>query len=115
MVERPFKLFETYCLPSVKNQSNQNFAWLVFFDIDTPKHYLNKINIIAENYDNFKPVFIDGFKELGNELQLQIELIQVNIDEFFIITRLDNDDIIHKNFIKTFKTYSFHNQKPLSI
>ena len=57
-----FDIFETYCLPSVKNQSNQNFILLVFFDVDTPKHYLSKIHMIAENFDNFKPVFIDGFK-----------------------------------------------------
>lgn len=96
-----FDIFETYCLPSVKNQSNQNFIWLVFFDVDTPKHYLSKIHKIAENFENFKPVFIDGFKELGSELKLQIQLNSLNSDDYFITTRLDNDDIIHKDFIKT--------------
>lgn len=96
-----FDIFETYCLPSVKNQSNQNFIWLVFFDVDTPKHFLSKIHEIAENFENFKPIFIDGFKELGNELKLQIERNQLHTDDYFITTRLDNDDIIHKDFIKT--------------
>ena len=26
------KLFETYCLPSIKQQTNQNFKWLILFD-----------------------------------------------------------------------------------
>jgi len=100
-LDERFTIFETYCLPSVKNQSNQNFVWLVFFYVDTPKHFLGKIHQIAENFENFKPIFIDGFKELGNELKLQIEHNQLNIDDYFITTRLDNDDIIHKDFIKT--------------
>jgi hypothetical protein len=30
-----FDLFDKFCFPSVRNQSNLNFKWLVFFDVDT--------------------------------------------------------------------------------
>lgn len=100
-LDERFAIFETYCLPSVKNQSNQNFKWLVFFDVDTPQPYLQKVNSIAEHYPNFTPIYIDGFKELGNALQHYIEASQPDPKAYVITSRLDNDDTIHKDFIKT--------------
>lgn len=100
-LDERFEIFETYCLPSVKSQSQQNFIWLVFFDIDTPKNYINKINSKTNEFSNFKPIFIDGFKELSNAVKHQIELLQSSYEDYFITTRLDNDDIIHRDFIKT--------------
>lgn len=100
-LDERFRIFETYCLPSVKNQSNQNFIWFVFFDVDTPQLYIQKINLITEQYPNFEPIYIDGFKELGSALQQYIETSQPDPNAFFITTRLDNDDTIHKDFIKT--------------
>jgi hypothetical protein len=38
-----FRLFESYCLPSVKNQSNQDFTWFVFFDKNTPDKFKCKL------------------------------------------------------------------------
>ena len=55
-----FLLFENYCLPSVKNQTNQNFIWCVFFDVNTSDNYRDKIKFISDSYQNFKPIFIDG-------------------------------------------------------
>ena len=30
-LENRFKLFETYCLPSIINQTSKNFKWIVLF------------------------------------------------------------------------------------
>ena len=38
-----FELFENFCFNSVKNQTNQNFKWLVFFDSNTPDNYKQKV------------------------------------------------------------------------
>ena len=96
-----FVLFENYCLLSVKNQTCQNFIWCVFFDIKTPVEYRDKIESISKSYSNFKPVFIDGNENLEQSF---IEYITNDIskdDNYVITTRLDNDDLIHKDFIKT--------------
>jgi hypothetical protein len=98
-LEDRFNLFENYCLPSVKNQSNQNFIWCVFFDIDTPAIYRDKIKIFEDDYINFKPIFIDGIENLNKSF---IDFIYKDLDEnddHIITTRLDNDDLIHKDFI----------------
>lgn len=100
-LDERFAIFETYCLPSVKNQSNQNFEWLVFFDVDTPEPYIQKINAIAQHYSNFIPIYIDGFKALGNALHDYIKASQPDTKTHVITSRLDNDDTIHKDFIKT--------------
>ncbi len=95
-----FDLFEKYCLPSVKNQTNQNFIWCVFFDINTPIVYRKKINLISKDYKNFRPIFIDGIKMLKSSFIEYInESIDIN-DKYIITTRFDNDDLIHKSFIK---------------
>jgi len=99
-LDNRFELFNTYCLPSVKNQSNQNFFWFIFFDKDTPEAYKNMTEEIAGTYPNFIPVFIDGFEELEPSLNKRV-ISMTDKNEFVITTRLDNDDIIHRDFIKT--------------
>lgn len=96
-----FNLFETYCFPSIKNQSNQNFIWFVFFDVDTPEYYKAKIDKLHKDFSNFKPVFIDGIDELTNVFRYNILKHVDDSDKFVVTTRIDNDDIIHKDFVGT--------------
>jgi len=109
-LEQRFKLFENYCLPSVKNQINQNFYWCVFFDINTSNYYKSKIEKIAKNFINFKPIYIDNYTNLENELITFIKNTNSNKDSFYITTRLDNDDMIHQDFIDTIQSL-FREQK----
>lgn len=103
-LKKRFELFESYCLPSVKNQSNQNFTWLVCFDINTPKLYRDKANNLSISYPNFHPIFIDGIDNMKNGVIKEIENIISKKDKFIITSRLDNDDLIHKEYIKTIQS-----------
>ena len=94
-----FNLFNHYCLPSVKNQSNQNFFWSVFFDTETPQIYKEIIEQISESYSVFQPIYINGYPELLDSLKNFIHHHIGEKDEYIITTRLDNDDLIHKDFI----------------
>ncbi|WP_304141856.1 glycosyltransferase [Mesoflavibacter zeaxanthinifaciens] len=95
------QLFQKFCLPSVKNQSNQNFIWIIAIDIDTPIFFKNKINEILKNIENIKLIYVDGFNGLSSELNTKIQSLLNPEDHFIITTRLDNDDIIHRDFVKT--------------
>jgi hypothetical protein len=97
-LEHRFNLFDNYCFPSVKNQSNKNFKWLVFFDIDTPKKYFDKIKSYSETFGNFIPLFTSNtlFK---TKLSETINRFLNDEITHIITTRLDNDDAIHINFI----------------
>ncbi|GGZ53389.1 glycosyltransferase [Mesonia mobilis] len=96
-----FFLFETYCLPSVKNQSNLNFKWFVFFDKDTPEIYKNRIQKIANNFPNFIPVYIQDITFLNSSFKQCITNNIIDPKKNIITTRLDNDDLIHREFIET--------------
>jgi len=92
-----FELFENYCFPSVMNQSNTNFEWWVFFDFETPKPFLDRINLLKKKFDKFIPIFIDGMDSFLPTIQKRLS----SCDSSFIITsRLDNDDCIRKDFVE---------------
>jgi hypothetical protein len=42
-----FELFDHFCYPSVRGQSNLNFKWLVLFDSNTPDSFKEKIAAYA--------------------------------------------------------------------
>jgi len=107
-----FELFENFCFPSVKNQVNQNFKWLVFFDINTPKNYKQRVIELDESYDNFVPFFIDGMNNFLPEIVRNIKLLDNK--EYCITSRLDNDDSLHKDYINTIQSY-FDSQEHMAI
>lgn len=94
-----FKLFETYCFPSVKNQTNQDFTWFVFFDVQTPGPYKNRISGLHNEYANFLPLFIHDFSELLPVVKSEIKARIVHGTSHIITSRMDNDDSIHKEYI----------------
>jgi hypothetical protein len=106
-LEHRFYLFDRYCYPSVKNQSNKNFRWLVFFDPNTPDKYKEKIEKYKQDFKNFIPVFTD--KEFLVSIKENINKF-LNKETTHIITScLDNDDAIHKDYINQIQT-CFNNQ-----
>lgn len=98
-LEHRFNLFENYCFPSVKNQSNQNFTWCIFFDIDTPQNFKARIVAITANTPNVIPLFIDGMPHLNVSFKNFISENITNSDSHIITTRIDNDDVIHEDFV----------------
>lgn len=107
-----FELFENYCFPSIKNQINQNFLWLVFFDLNTPQKYKDKIENYKLEFKNFYPFFIDGMQSF---LPSIIKSINELDDKPYIITsRLDNDDSLHQDYVKVVQSY-FDKQDQMAI
>lgn len=104
-LEERFYLFENYCLPSVKNQTNQDFKWCVFFDEKTPQKYVLRISRITQDYPNFKALFIKGMESLTESFIKYIEESISDKDKLIITSRLDNDDIIHKDFVEIIQNY----------
>ena len=97
-LEHRFELFEKYCLPSVLNQSNQNFTWFIFFDANTPNHFKNRVKQYQIQCPNMKPLWVKGIppKFVRAVIKFHIK----DTDRLLITTRLDNDDAINVNFIK---------------
>lgn len=102
-LENRFKLFDQYCFPSVRKQSNQNFKWLIFFDVDTPEVFKQKISQYSEQWKNFVPVYLDcplPYGQFPDEVR-QVVRNYIPADcEYLITTWLDNDDAIHKDYVQ---------------
>ncbi|MBD2531938.1 hypothetical protein H6G97_21050 [Nostoc flagelliforme FACHB-838] len=95
-----FKLFEDFCYPSVRTQSQQNFKWLVYFNSGTPDFYKSKIAEYTE-WRNFIPICINTDCELSAQLNCTSILNELRSEtQYLITTRLDNDDAISKNFVE---------------
>lgn len=96
-----FRLFETYCIPSVQGQTYKNFKWLVLLSDSTPKQYRDRMSHLATNTDCLTPIYIkeddahrhgDIVKEKIKEMKSQSPLL--------VTMRIDNDDAIRHNFIE---------------
>jgi hypothetical protein len=87
-IEKRLKLFDKYCFPSVKGQSEQNFLWLVSFHPETDPEVYRKY----QQYPNFVAVTTESFREM-------FERFHQN-QTIFITTRLDSDDAIGRDFVK---------------
>lgn len=134
-----FELFEKYCMPSIMNQTCQNFKWLVLFDINTPEEFKQRINELHNKYPNLTPCFLDTNKycevpeeynklcdnytetikkhyptknyDLKNDdmglrkitplfIKDCIKQCSNSIPDYYITTRIDNDDAFHKDMIQ---------------
>jgi hypothetical protein len=102
-LEKRFQLFERFCFPSVENQSNQNFKWLVFFDVDTPETFKQKISKYSEQWENFVPVYLDcplPYGQFPDEVRKFVRKYIPADCEYLITTWLDNDDAIHRDYVQ---------------
>lgn len=95
--EHRFEIFQKFTLSSFKNQNNQDFIWLIFFDVNTDPKYKKIISSIQEEYPKFTPVFIDNFSQMQPWI---IDFIKTKKEQFqFVITSdIDNDDLLHEKF-----------------
>lgn len=91
-------IFTKYCLPSIDKQTCKDFTWLIYFDKQTPEEFnwlideLNTRDFIKVRFSKGNDGFmVDHIRDIQ-------ELAQNS--EWIISSRIDNDDIFHKDAIK---------------
>lgn len=89
-------LFEKYCLPSVDAQVDKDFTWVLAFSSQTPAKYYEKY----QEYPYIKIIFDMHPTTYMNS----IYGTEIKKDDWIGTSRLDNDDCLHPNFIKTVKS-----------
>lgn len=109
-----FNLFETYCFPSVKGQSDHDFIWIVVFDTETSEQWKERIRLLQNEFNLFYPLFVNGYDEFLPALKETINANLTTEDKFILTSRMDNDDLIHRDYIKTIK-YHAQNKNNLVI
>ncbi|KJD34939.1 hypothetical protein PW52_12605 [Tamlana sedimentorum] len=91
-----FELFTNFCFSSVAAQTNKNFTWLVYFDVNTPETYKEKIKDLENASAQFRPVFVDGMTQFLPDLQSKLA---ASPKEYVITSGLDNDDCLSIHFV----------------
>lgn len=93
-------LFMKYCLPSVLNQTSVNFKWLLYFDISTNKDFIQKFTELERQNSGLIKIYLaDGYKNFLDRYTEDVIALCDKDCSYIITTRLDNDDIIHKDFV----------------
>ena len=111
-LEKRFDLFETYCLPSIKQQTCQNFTWVILSSEATPEQY--KERLLSYQTNNIQIVFCPKYKDTEINHLYQIIGCRYSQDfQFLVSTRLDSDDMLHACFVERIQTYlSTNNIEP---
>lgn len=85
-------LFLTLTVPSIKAQTNQNFTWFVLMDAKTPEIF--KYALAKISCDNLQLIYVNNISMTDAVLR-DIEPGEYDL----ITTRLDNDDLLHRNAV----------------
>lgn len=81
---------KTYYIPSILNQSCKNFKWVGIICKATPKWFIDELSSVKE-----LQLVCDSLSGcVAHDLPKQPKV------DWVITSRLDNDDFIHKNYIK---------------
>lgn len=84
------KLFEKYTLPSVLNQTNRNFQWLMSFAPETPKE-------ITDKYDY---PFVKCIYQYPTDYMRGLYGTVLRDGDHLITSRLDNDDMLEPFYVE---------------
>jgi hypothetical protein len=95
-------LFEHYCLPSVLQQSSNDFRWIIYFDPESPDWLKDRI-IKWQQSGVFRPIFRASVSP--DELMADIrDITGRNLagspGDILITSNLDNDDGLAIDFVK---------------
>lgn len=91
------RLFETYCVPSVRRQTCRDFTWLVFFDAATPARWRSRFEALAASA-GFRAVFLDTPFD-GGRASRAITRLGLDDAPYLVTSRLDNDDALAPHFV----------------
>lgn len=114
-LEHRFNLFEIGCLPSILNQKNQDFTWIIVVDPELPANYRTRLQkLVSPKRDchlvNFSP-------EL-NIHKLTWLKPWINVDTKYVVnTVLDDDDMLFDDYTRYISDYLAQQQhlEPITI
>lgn len=105
LVER-LEIFLKFCFPSILNQSEKNFTWFFYIDEATPAHIRERLEqafkphpfivLLSQHYEDFT---------LSSSLKEEIELYLGKNFNYLISSRVDSDDMLHRDYFFKLKEY----------
>jgi len=108
-MEKRLDVFRKFTVPSIENQSNNNFIWFIRIDPQTPKSDITKINNSLSS-DNMIIVLTD-YRDVSRVIPKTVQ--------WALITNFDNDDILSLDFVEKvqsiFRNFSSHGEYLIDV
>ena len=108
-----FRLFETYCLPSIQQQTYKDFVWIVLMSDDTPQMYRQRMSELRAQCRQLSPLYIKN-----NDIERYHDIVKDKIRErksqssLLVTLRIDNDDAIRCDYIERAVTLARQQTEP---
>ncbi|MGW8281548.1 glycosyltransferase (plasmid) [Sphingomonas aurantiaca] len=96
-LEERFDLFERYCLPTMAAQTEQDFAWLIYFDDQTPDWARARIER-ARGVRDFHPCYTALFDADG-WARTTLHVVDDDRRDVLLTSNLDNDDGLAGDYV----------------
>jgi hypothetical protein len=101
-LEHRLAIFERFCYPSVRGQTNTNFDWMVFCHPEMPPAIQQRIRACSD-WSAFRPIY---FRSVFSQAMVRAAISDlVQGYTHIITTRLDNDDAISRTFVETIQRH----------
>ena len=107
-LEHRMGLFERFCFPSLQAQTEQSFRWLLFCDPRTPDPARRRL----QTYTAYRNVALEYVSHLTAE-RVRAVLRPYARAPVLITTRLDNDDVLARDFVERVHA-EFMRQSPIT-
>jgi hypothetical protein len=91
-----YDVFTRYCLPSVINQSEKNFRWLIYIDRATDPLFSDQLKKVISESPHFEIREVSGYDACIRDIDM---LLSDAVSRYVITSRLDNDDCLGKEYI----------------
>jgi len=106
-LEKRIALFEKYCLPSIANQTNKNFHWILFLEEETQEEMQPLLEVWQKEFPQIVPAWCNPFKgeRLSQCSQPIIEELTGN-KKYLLTSRIDNDDGLHPDTMQILRAYT---------
>jgi len=102
-LDKRFEIFDKYTFPSINNQTDRDFKWIILFNDKTPDKYKNLVKKYQEKSNmKFIPLFNNYESDIPTITDLISPHLNSNID-YLLTCRCDNDDMLAKNYIEKMK------------
>ena len=92
------EIFSNTVLPSLANQSNQEFEWVIFIDAGLPILHRSRLKmLLAETCLNARTLQVSDYSMVNREI---VGIIKCVAEAVLVTSRIDDDDCIHEDVIE---------------
>lgn len=95
-LDERLEIFEHYCLPSVLQQTEQRFVWLLLLDEATDHEVVKRVEAYRRLADNVEPVYLPPIEDARDFVRPVKDRLDPET-EILVTSRLDNDDALHED------------------